>query len=388
LTVDAVNWNYPTAIRFGCGRVREIAEICRQLNISSPLVVTDPGLAQLPMTDNILASCRSEGLPTSLFSDIRANPTGSDVTAGNRLCREHAHDGVIALGGGSALDAGKAIATFAYQDCELWALEDIGDNWKRADQGRILPTVAIPTTAGTGSEVGRASVIVKQDEPRKVILFHPGMCPASVILDPELTISLPARLTAATGMDALSHNLEAYCSPVFHPMAAGIAAEGIRIIRDNLEQAVHDGSDLQARGQMLAASAMGATAFQRGLGAMHALAHPLGALYDAHHGTLNAVLMPYVLRANREAIEPVIAKLSRYLALDEGFESFFQWVVDLRMNIGIPNTLAELGIDESRMAEIGAMAVADPSASTNPIQFDARQYCDIGLAAVKGDLSG
>ena len=386
--MDAVNWNYPTAIRFGCGRVREIAEICRNLNISSPLVVTDPGLAQLSMTDSILETCRSAGLSVGLFSDIRANPTGSDVDAGNRICREHAHDGVIALGGGSALDAGKAIATFAYQNCELWALEDIGDNWKRADQHRILPTIAIPTTAGTGSEVGRASVIVKQDEPRKVILFHPGMCPASVVLDPELTISLPASLTAATGMDALSHNLEAYCSPVFHPMATGIAVEGIRIIHDNLEKAVHDGSDLHARGQMLTASAMGATAFQRGLGAMHALAHPLGALYDAHHGTLNAVLMPYVLRANRDAIEPEIITLSRYLALGAGFESFFDWIVDLRLKIGIPNTLSELGIDESRMTEVGEMAVADPSASTNPIQFDARQYREIGVAAVRGNLSG
>ncbi len=388
MTMDAVNWNYPTAVRFGCGRVREIAEICRQLNVSSPLVVTDPGLALLPMTENILEICRSEGLSAGVFSDIRHNPTGSDVNAGNRICRKHAHDGVVALGGGSALDAGKAIAAFAYQDCELWALEDIGDNWKRADQHRILPTIAIPTTAGTGSEVGRASVIVKQDEPRKVILFHPGMCPASVILDPELTVSLPASLTAATGMDALSHNLEAYCSPVFHPMAAGIAAEGIRIIQENLEQAVHNGTDLHARGRMLAASAMGATAFQRGLGAMHALAHPLGALYDAHHGTLNAVLMPYVLRANRDAIEPVIVKLSRYLALDEGFEPFFEWIVDLRLKIGIPNTLAELDIGESRMTEIGKMAVADPSAATNPIQFDARQYCEIGLAAVRGELSG
>ena len=388
MTMDAVNWNYPTAIRFGCGRVREIAEICRQLNISSPLVVTDPGLARLPMTDSILEICRSEGLSAGLFSDIRTNPTGSDVNNGNRMCRKYSHDGVIALGGGSALDAGKAIATFAYQACELWALEDAGDNWKQADQHRILPTIAIPTTAGTGSEVGRASVIVKQDEPRKVILFHPTMCPASVILDPELTISLPPSITAATGMDALSHNLEAYCSPVFHPMAAGIAAEGIRIIHDNLEQAVHDGSDLHARGQMLVASAMGATAFQRGLGAMHALAHPLGALYDAHHGTLNAVLMPYVLQANRDAIEPVIVTLARYLALDGGFESFFDWIVDLRLKIGLPNTLAELGIDESRMTEIGEMAVADPSASTNPIQFDARQYCELGLAAVRGNLSG
>ncbi|MCY4219895.1 MAG: iron-containing alcohol dehydrogenase [Gammaproteobacteria bacterium] len=387
MSLEAVNWNYPTAIRYGCGRVREIAEVCRQLGIFSPLIVTDPGLAKLPMTNNIRQICHSEGLSTELLSDIRANPTGSNVDAGIRICKKQSHDGVIALGGGSALDAAKAIATMAYQNCDLWALEDIGDNWRKADRQLILPTIAIPTTAGTGSEVGRASVIVKEDEPRKVILFHPNMCPVCVILDPELTVSLPATLTAATGMDALSHNLEAYCSPVFHPMASSIATEGIQIIFDNLEQAVRDGSDLHARGQMLVASTMGATAFQRGLGAMHALAHPLGALYDAHHGTLNAVLMPYVLQANRQAIEPVIAKLSRYLGLDEGFKPFLEWILDLRLKIGIPNTLTELGIDESRMDEIGEMAVADPSAVTNPIQFDARQYCKIGCSAVVGDLS-
>ena len=387
MILDSVNWNYPTAIRYGCGRVSEIAEICQQLNIFSPLIVTDPGLAKLPMTENIRDTCRSHGISTGLLSDVRANPTGSNVDAGMQLCRDQKHDGVIALGGGSALDAAKAIATLAYQKCDLWELEDIGDNWKNADSQLIMQTIAIPTTAGTGSEVGRASVIVKEDEPRKVILFHPRMCPNCVILDPELTVSLPASLTAATGMDALSHNLEAYCSPVFHPMASSIAAEGIRIIHENLEQAVHNGSDLRARGQMLVASTMGATAFQRGLGAMHALAHPLGALYDAHHGTLNAVLMPYVLQANRKAIEPMIAKLSLYLGYDEGFEPFLKWILDLRSKIGIPNTLAELGIDESRMTEIGKMAVADPSAATNPIQFDARQYCEIGCAAVTGDPS-
>ena len=386
--MDSVNWNYPTAIRFGRGRVREIAEVCRNFGISSPLVVTDPGLCKLLMTENILELCRSEKLSTGLFSDIHANPTGSDVNAGIKICRGHMHDGVIALGGGSALDAGKAIAAFAYQDCELWELEDIGENWKRADRGQILPVIAIPTTAGTGSEVGRASVIVKQDEPRKVILFHPDMCPVSVILDPELTTSLPPSLTAATGMDALSHNLEACCSPVFHPMASGIASEGIRIIHDNLVQAVLDGSDLSARGHMLVASAMGATAFQRGLGAMHALSHPLGALYNAHHGMLNAILMPYVLLANRAAIEPVIARLSRNLSMNEGFEPFFEWILDLRSRIGIPNTLSELGIDETGMTEVGEMAVADPSASTNPVPFSAAQYCEIGQRAVNGDLSG
>ena len=381
-----VNWNYPTAVRFGSGRIREIAEACRRLDISSPLVVTDTGLARLTMTGAIIELCRADGLSTGLFSDIRANPTGSNVEAGMAACRTGGHDGVIALGGGSALDAGKAVATFAYQDCGLWDLEDIGDNWMRADRDRILPVVAVPTTAGTGSEVGRASVIVKEDEPRKVILFHPAMCPACVILDPELTTGLSPSLTAATGMDALSHNLEAYCSPVFHPMAVGIAVEGIRLIREYLPAAVADGSNLEARSQMLTASSMGATAFQRGLGAMHALAHPLGAVYDAHHGTLNAVLMPYVLNANRDAIDIPISRLSRYLGLKEGFSPFLDWVLELRAQIGIPETLTDLGIDDADMAQIGRMAAADPSAPTNPVPFSAARYAEIGIQAVHGHL--
>ena len=287
---------------------------------------------------------------------------------------------------GLGMDAGKAVAVAADQDCTIWDLEDIGDNWLSADASKIPPIIAVPTTAGTGSEVGRASVIVKEDEHRKVIVFHPKMCPDCVILDPELTLGLPDGLTAATGMDALSHNLEAFCSPLFHPMAEGIAVEGIRLIKEYLPAAVADGSNLEARTQMLVASSMGATAFQRGLGAMHALAHPLGAIYDAHHGTLNAVLMPYVLVANRDVIAEPITRLARYLDLEPGFQAFLDWVLELRAEIGIAPTLAEIGIDDARMDEIGEMAVADPSAGTNPIAFDAKAYAGIGRAAVAGIL--
>ncbi len=384
------DWNYPTAIRAGRGRIAELSAACREFGMRAPLLVTDPGLAELPMVADALAACERAGLSAAVFSDIKPNPTGENITAGAEAFRRGRHDGVIAFGGGSGLDAGKAVAVIARQKCALWDLEDIGDNWLRADPARIAPLVAAPTTAGTGSEVGRAALIVNEDERRKVIIFHPKMLPGCVILDPELSAGLPPMLTAATGMDALSHNLEAYCSPLFHPMAEGIALEGIRLIKRHLPAAVENGADLNARAHMLVASSMGAAAFQRGLGAMHALAHPLGALYDAHHGTLNAVLMPYVLCANRAAIEERIARLARHLELETNFGAFLRWVLELRERIGIPADLAQIGIDaagdESRLKELGEMAVADASAATNPVEFDAAAYAEIARRAMRGVL--
>ena len=382
-----INWNYPTAMRTGEGRINEIADVCREFGMSAPLLVTDPGLAPLPMASNIIELCSAQGLGIKMFSDIKPNPTGKNVSNGIRAYLDGKHDGVIALGGGSGLDAGKAIAVAAKQDCSLWDLEDIGDNWLNADSKKIPPIIAVPTTAGTGSEVGRASVIVNEEEERKAIIFHPKMLPDCVILDPELTIGLPAPLTAATGMDALSHNLEAFCSPIYHPMAEGIAIEGIRLIKDNLAMAVTDSGNIEARRQMLVASSMGATAFQRGLGGMHALAHPLGAIYDAHHGTLNAVLMPYVLLANRKVIEKSIARLARYLDLPADFDAFQQWILTLRETIKIPNDLASIGIDDKRLNDLGEMAVADPSSATNPVPHDAATYTRIATKALRGDLS-
>ena len=305
------NWNYPTNIRLGSGRLKELAEACQQLGMNKPLLITDPGLAALPMVEDALAICRGAGLACGLFSDVQGNPTGSNVANGVAAFNAGDHDGVIAFGGGSAVDAAKAVALMVGQDRPMWDFEDVGDNWKLVNEARIVPTVAIPTTAGTGSEVGRASVIVDEDRQVKKIIFHPKMLPAIVILDPQLTIGLPAHLTAATGMDALSHNLEAFCSPFYHPMAAGIAMEAIRLVQQYLPRAVADGHDIEARSQMLVAASMGAAAFQKGLGGMHALAHPLGALYGAHHGLLNAILMPYVLKANRPVIEMRIQRLAR-----------------------------------------------------------------------------
>jgi hypothetical protein len=318
---------------------------------------------------------------------IKPNPTGTNVEDGIRSYHDGQHNGVIAIGGGSALDAGKAIAFMVGQDSTLWDFEDIGDNWMRANNKKIASIVALPTTAGTGSEVGRASVILDEKAEKKKIIFHPNMMPSIVILDPELTIGLPPHLTAATGMDALSHNLEAWCSPMYHPMAEGIAVEGIRLIREYLPAVVADGSDVEARTQMLVASTMGATAFQRGLGGMHALSHPLGALYDAHHGTLNAILMPYVLEANRQVVSPMISRLAQYIDLDVStFDGFLDWILRLRSDIGIPEDLTQLKIDDSRAEKIGRMAVEDPSAATNPIIFSARDYENIFCNAVNGDI--
>lgn len=382
-----VNWNYPTDIRVGAGRLEELAEACRQLGMQSPLLITDPGLAALPLVEDALAVCRGAGLECGLFADIQGNPTGGDVEKGISAFRAGDHDGVIAFGGGSALDAAKAVALMVGQDRPIWDFEDVGDNWTRVNAAGIMPIVAVPTTAGTGSEVGRASVIVDEEKHLKKIIFHPKMLPAIVILDPQLTTGLPPHLTAATGMDALSHNLEALCSPFYHPMAAGIAMEGIRLVQQYLPRAVADGNDIEARSQMLVAASMGATAFQKGLGGMHALAHPLGALYNAHHGLLNAVLMPYVLKANRSEIEERIERLARYLGLAEpGFDGFLSWVLQLREQLGIPHSLAAININDSDAETVGRMAAEDPSASGNPIQFGAEKYSQLFASAVAGKL--
>lgn len=383
----SANWNYPTNVKVGAGRIKELGGLCTALGMKAPLVITDPGIAALGFLHEVIDDVQAQGLRCGLFSAIKANPTGENVDAGVAYFKEHQHDGVIALGGGSAVDAAKAVALMVGQDRPIWDFEDAGDNWTRVNTKAMAPVVAVPTTAGTGSEVGRASVITDQKLHLKKIIFHPRMLPGQVILDPELTIGLPKTVTAATGMDALSHNLEALCSPFYHPLAEGIAVEGIRMVQEYLPRATADGSDIKARTQMLVCSTMGATAFQKGLGAMHALAHPLGALYDAHHGTLNAILMPYVLVANRRAIEERITRLTRYMNLEAtGFEGFLSWVVQLREQLDIPHSLSGIGIDASKKDAIGRMATEDPSAGGNPITFSKEQYSKIFAAAVTGEL--
>jgi len=385
------NWNYPTQVSVGAGRITELPMICFERGMRNPMLVTDPGLANLSLVQDVLTCCHEEGLGISCFSAIKPNPTGANIEAGIAAYLQGQHDGIIALGGGSSLDAGKAIAVAANQHCSLWDLEDVGENWRQANAENIVPLIAVPTTAGTGSEVGRAALVINENEQRKVIIFHPDMMPKQVILDPELTLGLPPLLTAATGMDALSHSLEAYCAPGYHPMAEGIAIEAIRLVKEFLPLAVSEGDNVQARLNMLVASTMGATAFQRGLGAMHALAHPLGAIFDAHHGMLNAVLMPYVLKANQAAIAPRIERLAKYLDLEPDFDAFLNWILTLRNNLEIPDTLADI-IDFGRgdlsvnLADIGRMATEDPSAGSNPVLFSAEQYRRILEDSIQGRL--
>jgi len=341
-------------------------------------------LLGLPLVQEVLAALSAAGLAPGVFSDVNGNPTGSEVGAGCQAFRAGGHDGVLAIGGGSAMDVGKTIAVMAHQGCALFDLEDLGDQWRRADASVIQPIIAVPTTAGTGSEVGRAALIVETETTRKVIIFHPQMLPKIVLLDADFTVGLPPHLTAATGMDALSHLLEAYCSPVFHPMAEGIARQGMVIVRDYLVRAVANGADLDARTQMQIASMMGATAFQKGLGAMHALAHPLGAYHNAHHGLLNAILMPFVLQANRSVIEAPLASLARHLEVGSTYEDFLAWVLALRDEVGIPHRLTEAISETVDVPAIARAAILDPSAATNPIQFKAMDYERVLRAAMSG----
>ncbi len=366
------NWSYPTAIRFGAGRISEIAEACAAAGIRRPLLVTDKGLAGLPITRATLDLMEAAGLGRAMFSDVDPNPTDHNVQAGVAAYREGGHDGVIALGGGSGLDLGKMVAFMAGQTRPLWDFEDIGDWWTRADPEGIAPVVAVPTTAGTGSEVGRASVITNSETHEKKIIFHPKVLPAVVICDPELTVGMPPAITAGTGMDAFAHCLEAYCSPHYHPMSQGIALEGMRLVKEYLPRAYADGTDLEARGHMMSAAMMGATAFQKGLGAIHALSHPIGAVHHTHHGTTNAVVMQPVLTFNRPAIEARLELAARYLGIDGGYEGFFDFVGALNRSLSIPASLTALGVTDPDIDALVSSALRDPSVGGNPIEMTAQ----------------
>ncbi len=365
------NWSYPTAIRFGAGRIRELAEACAAAGIRNPLLVTDKGLASLPITAATLDLMQAAGLGRAMFSDVDPNPTEISLAAGVAAYKAGGHDGVIAFGGGSGLDLGKAVAFMAGQTRPVWDYEDIGDWWTRADASVIAPIVAVPTTAGTGSEVGRASVLTNSVTHEKKIIFHPKILPAVVICDPELTVGMPRAITAGTGMDAFAHCLEAYCSPHFHPMSAGIALEGMRLVKDYLPRAYADGTDIEARGQMMAAAAMGAVAFQKGLGAIHAISHPIGAVHDTHHGTTNAVVMQPVLRFNRAAIEGRIEQAAAYLGITGGFDGFYAFVGELNAGLGIPANLTALGVVNPDLDALTASALQDPSTGGNPVEMTA-----------------
>ncbi len=361
------NWNYPTSIKFGSGRVKELPEHARALGMKRPLLVTDKALAGLPITSNALALLRGGGLDAEIFAEVRSNPSDENLVAGVAAYRAGKHDGVIAFGGGSGLDLGKLVAFMSGQSRPVWDFEDVGDWWTRADPAGIAPIVAVPTTAGTGSEVGRAGVITDTKAHVKKVIFHPKMMPAIVICDPELSVGMPPTITAGTGLDAFAHCLEAYCAASYHPLAEGVAVEGMRLVKEYLPRAYKTPGDIEARGHMLSAAAMGATAFQKGLGAIHALSHPIGALYDTHHGMTNAVVMPAVLEANRAAIETKIARLAAYLGISGGFDGFMGFVRELRAELKVPDTLAAFNVPRDDFERIVAMSLEDPTAGGNPL---------------------
>ena len=362
------NWNYPTTMWVGENRIKDLGSACKNLNIKKPLLVTDNGLAESVITKNVLSHLKKEGIAVELYSNVVGNPTGTNVNEGVECFKKNNCDGVIAFGGGSGLDVGKAIAFMSGQTLSIWEFEDVGDNWTKANSEKIAPIIAVPTTAGTGSETGRASVILNEDTGVKNIIFHPKFLPSIVILDPVLTLGLPAKITAATGMDALAHNLEAYCAPGFHPMADGIALEGMRLINKWLLEAVNNGSNIEARMNMLTAASMGSTAFQKGLGAIHSLSHPVNALNNVHHGLSNAIFMPYVLTFNKDVIEDKIIKICDYLELnDKSFNGFINWVLDLRKKLNMPHRLSEVIQEKDfELERLSKMALEDPSTGGNP----------------------
>ncbi len=376
------NWSYPTAVRFGAGRISEIADACAAAGITKPLLVTDRGLANMEITTRTLDLLEAAGLGRAMFSDVDPNPNEKNAEAGVRAFKDGGHDGVVAFGGGSGLDLGKLVAFLAGQTRPLWDFEDIGDWWTRADADAIAPIVAVPTTAGTGSEVGRASVITNSETEEKKIIFHPKFLPSVVICDPELTVGMPGFITAGTGLDAFAHCVEAYSSPHYHPMSQGMALEGMRLVKDYLPRAYADGSDIEARAQMMAAAAMGATAFQKGLGAIHALSHPIGAIYHTHHGTTNAVCMPAVLQFNRPAIAERFDMAAAYLGISGGFDGFCAFVDDFNASLGIPKTLTALGVKNVDIDRVVKGALSDPSTGGNPVEMTEENTRDLLMRIV------
>ena len=386
--MQKTNWNYPTTMWVGQDRIKDLSFACKNLNINKPLLVTDKGLASSDIIQNSLSNLKQNSFEVILYSNVVGNPTGTNVNQGVEIYRKNNCDGVIAFGGGSGLDVGKAVAFMSGQDLPIWDFEDVGDNWKKATSNSIAPIIAVPTTAGTGSETGRASIILNEDTGVKKIIFHPKFLPSIVILDPLLTISLPPDITAATGMDALAHNFEAYCAPGYHPMADGIALEGIRIINNWLLAAVEDGSNVEARMNMLTAASMGSTAFQKGLGAIHSLSHPVNALNNIHHGLSNAIFMPYVLTFNKDVIEKKIIKICEYLEFqNKTFDEFLNWTLSLRKKLNIPHKLSDvIELEKIDIDRLSKMALDDPSTNGNPKKLSLEDMKVMYEYSISGEL--
>jgi len=376
-----MNWNYPTTIWFGENRYKDIQEACSLINIQNPLIVTDPGLLNTDLIEKLNKSLKSQ---TKVYSDVQGNPTGSNVTNGVKVLLDGDHDGVIAIGGGSAMDVGKGIAFLAHQTKPLWDFEDIGDLWMKADSKSILPIIAIPTTAGTGSEVGRAAVFLNEETKKKKIIFHPKMLPQIAILDPILSLGLPKNVTAGSGMDALAHCIEAFSSPFYHPMAEGTAVEGIRLVKENLLEVYNDGENIKARANMLVASMMGAAAFQKGLGAIHSVTHPVNSLYNSHHGTTNGTVMPFVLEYNRSAIESKFDRLGKYINISGGLDGIIDWVNNLKKEMNIPHSLQDMGVQLGDEEKLSKLAFEDPSTGGNPLPMTVDKFKELIKICILG----
>ena len=376
-----MNWNYPTTIWFGENRYKDIQEACSSINIQNPLIVTDPGLLNTDLIEKLNKSLKSQ---TKIYSNVQGNPTGSNVTNGVKVLKEGDHDGVIAIGGGSAMDVGKGIAFLAHQTKPLWDFEDIGDLWMEADSKSILPIIALPSTAGTGSEVGRAAVFLNEETKKKKIIFHPKMLPQIAILDPILSLGLPKNVTAGSGMDALAHCIEAFSSPFYHPMAEGTAVEGIRLVKENLLEVYNDGGNVKARANMLVASMMGAAAFQKGLGAIHSVTHPVNSLYNSHHGTTNGTVMPFVLEYNRSAIESKFDRLGRYINISGGLDGIIDWVNNLKKEMYIPHSLKDMGVQLGDEEKLSKLAFEDPSTGGNPLPMTVDKFKELIKICILG----
>jgi alcohol dehydrogenase len=376
-----MNWNYPTTIWFGENRYKDIQEACSSINIQNPLIVTDPGLLNTDLIEKLNKSLKSQ---TKVYSDVQGNPTGSNVTNGVKVLLEGDHDGVIAIGGGSAMDVGKGIAFLAHQTKPLWDFEDIGDLWMKADSKSILPIIALPTTAGTGSEVGRAAVFLNEETKKKKIIFHPKMLPQIAILDPILSLGLPKNVTAGSGMDALAHCIEAFSSPFYHPMAEGTAVEGIRLVKENILDVYNDGGNVIARANMLVASMMGAAAFQKGLGAIHSVTHPVNSLYNSHHGTTNGTVMPFVLEYNRSAIESKFDRLGKYINISGGLDGIIDWVNKLKKEMNIPHSLQDMGVQLGDEEKLSKLAFEDPSTGGNPLPMTVDKFKELIKICILG----
>ncbi len=379
--MENMNWNYPTTVWFGQNRHREIQNACDAINIKNPLIVTDPGLLKTDIIKNLNKNLKSDA---NIFSDVQGNPTGSNVINGVKVSLEGNHDGIIAVGGGSAMDVGKGIAFQANQTQSLWDFEDIGDLWTKANSSSILPIIALPTTAGTGSEVGRAAVFLNEETKKKKIIFHPKMLPQIAILDPMLSLGLPKNFTAGSGLDALAHCIEAYSSPFYHPMAEGTALEGIRLVKDNLLKVYENGENIEARANMLVASMMGAAAFQKGLGAIHSITHPVNSLYNSHHGTTNGTVMPFVLDFNRPAIQLKFERCSKYINVDGGLDGIIKWINNLKKEMNIPHSLSDMGVKLGDEENLSKLAFEDPSTGGNPIQMSVDKFKDLIKICIVG----